>query len=277
MSVEYSSITCKTALSTSKLPGLRYSLNPYTGCEHGCVYCYSPSVLGNREFALKWGSFVKAKRNLPEVLGRELNRKPRGVVGVSTVTDPYQPAEAKLELTRQCLELLSRRDFPVSIQTKSSLVLRDADLIKQGSFDVGVTITTMDRELAEKIEPRASPPDARASALEGLSSRGVETWVFLGPLIPEVNDGKESIRRVVEVAKRTGSKLIYDKLNLKRWVPERLTPILDRERPGLAERLPARISQRGGRWRATCSTVEVICRELGVRCEPAFPSWPSAA
>lgn len=272
MNVEYSPINCKTALSPSKLPGLQYSLNPYRGCEHGCIYCYGPSVLGDRELAMNWGKVVYPKQNIVEVLAHEVKRKPRGVVGVSTVCDPYQPLEAKLELTRGCIELLSRYGFEVSIQTKSSLVLRDTDIIKPQGFEVGVTITTMDRELAGKLEPRASSPGARAQVLEEFASRGVETWLFLGPVIPEISDSEESIKKVVEVAKRTGTKIIYDRLNLKRWVLDRLTPVLEEEQPGLTKRLPALTGKRSERWHRTCSLIESICRELEVKCEPAFPS-----
>ena len=273
--VKYQSITCKTALSPSKLPGLRYSLNPYRGCGHGCVYCYAPSVLGDRQLAMGWGKIVQAKHNIVEVLEREVRRKPKGVVGVSTVTDPYQPLEAELELTRKCIELLSKYRFDVCIQTKSSLVLRDADVIKSEGFEVWVTITTMDRELAGKLEPQASPPDARAQVLEEFSERGVETWLFLGPIVPELTDGAESLRRVVEVAKQTNSRVIYDRLNLKRWVLERLAPVLEPECPGLAKRLPGLVGPGSKRWREMCSRVESICKKLGVPCEPAFPSWPS--
>ncbi len=274
MSVEYTAMNCKTALSPSKLPGLRYSLNPYLGCEHGCVYCYSPSTLRDEWMGLNWGKFVRAKENIVEVLAREVKRKPKGTVGVSTICDPYQSLEAKLELTRKCIELLSRHGFPVSIQTKSSLVLRDVDLIVPKKFDVGVTITTMDRELAGKIEPRASPPEARAQALEEFSSRGVETWLFLGPIIPQLNNGEDSLKHVIEVAHRTRSKLIYDKLNLKRWVLDRLAPVFEEERPGLAGRLPDLIREQSESWRKVCSRVESICRELGVGCEPAFRAHP---
>lgn len=270
MSVEYSNMNCKTALSPSKLPGLRYSLNPYLGCEHGCVYCYSPSTLRDEWMGLNWGKFVRAKQNIVEVLAREVKRKPKGTVGVSTVCDPYQPLEAKLELTQKCIELLSRHGFPVSIQTKSSLVLRDADLIVPEKFDVGVTITTMDRELAGKIEPQASPPEARAQTLEEFSSRGVETWLFLGPIIPALNDGEDSLKQVIEVAHRTRSRLIYDRLNLRRWVLDRLTPVLKEERPELTERLPDLIRGQSEGWRKAFSNVESICRELGVKREPAF-------
>ncbi len=273
MSVEYSNMNCKTALSPSKLPGLRYSLNPYLGCEHGCVYCYSPSTLRDEWMGSNWGKFVRAKENIVEVLAREVKRKPKGTVGVSTICDPYQSLEAKLELTRKCIELLSRHGFPVSIQTKSSLVLRDVDLIVPKKFDVGVTITTMDRELAGKIEPRASPPETRAQALEEFSSRGVETWLFLGPIIPQLNNGEDSLKHVIEVAHRTRSKLIYDKLNLKRWVLDRLAPVFE-ERPELARRLPDLIREQSESWRKVCSRVESICRELGVGCEPAFRAHP---
>ncbi len=274
MSIEYSTINCKTALSPSKLPGLRYSLNPYLGCEHGCRYCYSPSTLRDEWMGLNWGRFVRIKQNIVEVLAREVKRKPKGTVGVSTVCDPYQPLEAKLELTRKCIELLSRRGFPVSIQTKSSLVLRDVDLIVPEKFDVGVTITTMDRKLAGKFEPRASLPDARAQVLEEFSSRGVETWLFLGPIIPEINDSENGLRQVIEVAHRTRSKLVYDRFNMKRWVLNRLAPVLEEERPRLVERLPDLIREQSESWRRTCSMVESICRELGVRCEPAFRTHP---
>jgi len=270
--VEYSKITCRTALSPSKLPGLKYSLNPYFGCQHGCIYCYSRSVFRNRQVALDWGKFVKAKQNIPKVLAEELKRKPKGTIGLSTVTDPYQPLESKLQLTRKCLEVLSAHDFPVSIQTKSNLVLRDVDLIKPGKFDVGVTITTIDEDLTGKIEPRSSSPDARTQVLEEFASRGLETWLFLGPIIPEINDSRRSLEQVVEVAKKTGSKLMYDKLNLRPWVLESIAPFVEVERPGLVKRLPTLLNLKSDWWRETSSTVKTLCAERSVRFEPAFPT-----
>ncbi|MDI6820239.1 MAG: radical SAM protein [Candidatus Hodarchaeaceae archaeon] len=272
MNIKYLPITCRTALSQSRLPGLRYSLNPYLGCEHGCIYCYSRSIFRDRQLALNWGKFVKAKQNIQEVLTQELKRKPKGTIGLSTVTDPYQPLESKLQLTRKCLEILSAHDFPVSIQTKSNLVLRDVDLIEPGKFDVGVTITTMDEDLTSKIEPRSPRPDARTQVLEEFASRGVETWLFLGPIIPEVNDCKESLEQVVEVAKKTGSKLMYDKLNLRRWVLESIAPFIEGERPGLVEQLPALLNLKSGWWLEISSMVKTLCAGQSVRCEPAFPT-----
>jgi DNA repair photolyase len=237
---------------------------------HGCVYCYGPSILGDHQLAMNWGKVVYPKQNIVEVLAREVKRKPKGVVGVSTVCDPYQPLEAKLELTRKCIELLSRYGFEVSIQTKSSLVLRDVDIIKPQGFEVGVTITTMDTALAGALEPHASPPDARAQVLEEFSARGVETWLFLGPIISEINNSEESIRQVIEVAKRTNSRLIYDRLNLRQWVLDRLTPVLEKKRRGLVKQLPS-LARDPENWHRICSKIESICSELGVWCEPAFP------
>ena len=113
-------ISCKSALSQSRLLGYDYALNPYRGCEHGCSYCYAPYVLHEDR---EWGGFVDVKLDIPSVLSKELGRRKKGVVGISTVTDPYQPIEKKYELTRTCLEHLLRHDFPICIQTKSALAL----------------------------------------------------------------------------------------------------------------------------------------------------------
>ncbi len=270
MAAEYSSITCKTALSLSGLPGLTYSLNPYVGCEHGCAYCYSPSVLRDKQLSDRWGDFVRAKSNIAEVLAKEVEHRQKAMVGVSTVTDPYQPLEARLELTRKCIEVLSKHDFPVSIQTKSSLVARDADLIKSGRFELGMTLTTMDRELAGLLEPMASPPDARAQTIEEFSKGGVETWIFLGPIIPRINDDAEGLKEIIKLAARTKSKIIYDRLNLKQWVLERLGPKLELKSPGLAKQLPEILHEQGVSWKLASQKIQTICRQLGVKCEPAF-------
>ncbi len=259
--IEYGYVKCKTALSKTMLPGLDYSLNPYVGCSHGCIYCYAKATLRDEVKALKWGKFVLVKRGLIEVLAKEVLRKPRGVVGLSTVTDPYQPIEEELKFSRRCLEILIRRGFNVSIQTKSRLVLRDLDLIKPGDFDVGLTITTMNDYLASQIEPNASKPSERAETLRRLSEEGVETWLFLGPIIPELTDSEKNIREVVEVAYETKSTLIVDKLNLRKWVLECMKPFLDEYKPGLAEKLPAMLKPNSQYLRMLHDRVKRICKE----------------
>jgi DNA repair photolyase len=260
--VEYSSVRCRRVLSPSGLPGLDYALNPYIGCEHGCAYCYSPAVLRRRDYLERWGEFVMAKENFAELLAEEVRGLRPGCIGVGTVCDPYQPVERSLCLTRRALEVLRGKGFSVCIQTKSSLVLRDMDLLDRRTDEVGVTITTMDGDLARRIEPRASPPDDRAGVLEELANRDVTRWLFLGPVIPGVNDSGSSLAEVIEVARKTGSQVIYDRLNLKLGVAERLSSSL-----GNSSFLSALTPEW---WERKSAEIERLCRERDVRCEPAF-------
>jgi len=263
--VRYVRIRVKRVLSDSGLPDLDYAVNPYAGCAHACIYCYARSYTPYRDAAERWGEVVYVKVNAPEVLERELRGRRRGVVGVSTITDPYQPIEAEEEVTRRCLEVLARRGFRVSIQTKSPLITRDLDLLEARPelFDVGLTITTMEPEVARIIEPRAPPPAVRARALEEVARRGIRTWVFLGPILPGVNDSPESIRRVVEVAERTGSILYYDFLRVKPAV-KGLRALGPRWR-AIAARA------RDPSWRRRVEEIVVSeCRARGVECEPEF-------
>jgi DNA repair photolyase len=257
------SIPCRTALSKSTLPGLDYSLNPYWGCGHGCRYCYVPDVLRSEELHREWGKLVLVKEGIEEILRREVGSKGKGTVGVSTVTDPYQPLESKTELTRRCLEILRSAGFRVSIQTKSGLVLRDRDLLGPG-FDVGVTIITMDEGLSRLLEPGACPPSARAQVLEELSGR-VETWLFLGPVIPGVNDDEESLGEIIRLARRTQSLLLFDWFRPKPWATQRLLSALQGRFEAKTELFQNR------EWRdQTLKKVQEICRQLGVRLQHAW-------
>jgi len=190
-------VICKTALSNSCLPGLKYSLNPYRGCQHNCAYCYVPNVLRiNRNI---WGSFVYFKKNIPNVLSKELKNKKPGVVAISTVTDPYQPIEKKYNLTRYCLEQLLFYDFPVCLQTKSKLIIRDLDIISKFSdaeimFSIG-TINDSERKL---LEPYSSSINDRLDALNKCSEANIKTSVFFGPIYPTIKpeDLPESLHNV---------------------------------------------------------------------------------
>jgi DNA repair photolyase len=223
-------IKVKTALSPSRLPGLDYALNPYRGCAHACAYCYAPSVI---RWEGKWGDVVEAKINLPRILSKELHTKKKGVVGLGTVTDPYQPAEKKYEITRRCLELLLLHDFPVCIQTKSSLVLRDMDLLRQFSdIEVGVTLTALDDKVRQKLEPGASSVEERLHALGELSENGIKTWVFLGPVMPHITDVEVLVDAIA--AAKPGYVLV-DRLRLKEGVWDRVSEFIRNFKPELLE------------------------------------------
>jgi DNA repair photolyase len=209
------SVKVTVAISRSSLPGLDYTFNPYVGCVHGCIYCYARCFTKDREAAENWGKTVKVKAEVLELLERQLAKMKRGVVGVSTITDPYQPIEKGAEITRKAIQMLKFKKFYVSIQTKSDLALRDLDMIRGRDFDVGVTITTFDVNMAKKLEPRASSPEARASVIESFSERGVKTWIFYGPIIPKLNDDLETVLKIARLARRTKSEVIIDRLRLR--------------------------------------------------------------
>ncbi len=228
-------ILCKTALSPSRLLGNDYALNPYRGCEHGCIYCYAPYVLREER---AWGGFVDVKENIARVLSKELGRRKRGVVGIGTVTDPYQPLEKRHELTRQCLVELLKKDFPIYIQTKSDLVLRDIDLINGFSqSEVGITITTIDDEARKGYEPLASSVEDRLTALKTLAEAGIRTWAFLGPIMPGITDANDGLERIIKAIKKANaSYLMVDKLNIKRGMRPNLVKSIHQMFPDLETR-----------------------------------------
>lgn len=163
-------VRCSRALSPSGLPGIDYALNPYGGCEHGCVYCYAPEVTHQ-----PWDGWrvVRVKYDIPERLQKELPGL-SGTVGIGTVTDPYQGAEARFRLTRRCLDVLRGRGFPVRIHTKSPLILRDLDILGDIRPHVEITVTGIDRRSSLITEPGAPLPEERLKALRELVDAGID-------------------------------------------------------------------------------------------------------
>lgn len=260
-------VSCRTALSKSRLPSLDYALNPYRGCQHACLYCYSPEVLRETR---PWGGFLDVKRNIPLVLAKELKRKERGVVGIGTVTDAYQPIERKYELTRRCLEQLLKHDFPISIQTKSSLVVRDLDLIKRFSEkDVGVTLTTIDEDRAKLFEPFASPPKDRLSAIFKFSLEGIDTWVFIGPILPSVTDAHLD-ELIEEITKAGVKKVIIDKLRLRGHIWDNIEKALKNQNEGLVKNLRAMLKDQY--FRKVEKKIAELCEDNNIKLESAFGS-----
>lgn len=217
---------CKTALSYSGLSGLEYSLNPYRGCIHACLYCYVPSMTGEKR---KWGSFVEVKTNLPQVLEKEVRKKRRGVVGIGTITDPYQPVESKYRITRQCLEVLAEYKWPVSVQTKSSLVLRDLDILKKMESEVGITITAFDDSVRKNFEPFASSIQERLEALKKLHSEGIKTYAFIGPILPGLTE--RNLEGLVQALAGRVSYVMADRFRIRQGIRECVEPMLREKYP----------------------------------------------
>jgi len=184
--VKVQELMAKTILVRSRISEEMYCLNPYIGCQHGCRYCYATFMKRYTGHQERWGEFVDIKVNSPELLAKEARRAHRWEVMLSSVTDPYQPLERRYELTRRCLQMLLEHQLPVSILTKSSLVLRDMDLLVH--FDhcqVGLTITTDKEDIRRIFEPHSSPIPERIETLETLHRQGLRTYAFIGPILPQ--------------------------------------------------------------------------------------------
>ena len=181
-------ITVRTALVRSGIPGVDYGINPYLGCGHGCLYCYAAFMTrySRHHASFRWGTFVEAKVNIVRVLRDELSRKRKtGSVMLSTVCDPYQPAERRYELTRGCLEALRESGWGFDILTRSPLVTRDINILKNApGVSVGFTIPTDDDSVRKILEPNAPSIQSRLDALRKLRDGGIDTWAFIGPMLP---------------------------------------------------------------------------------------------
>lgn len=175
-------VRCSTLLHELGYRGSTcYTANLYRGCTHGCIYCYAPSLTRDER---KWGTYVDVKVNAPQVLERELRGLRKDEVFLSSASDPYQPVEARYSITRSCLRVLQRHRFPVSILTRSPLVLRDIDLLTRfDSAEVGMSITSVP---VRRYEPGVPPLRRRIDTLTKLSEAGIRTWVSLAPVIPGI-------------------------------------------------------------------------------------------
>ncbi len=198
-------IQAKTILSKSKI--YPYAINPYTGCQHGCSYCYArfmKRVTGHKE---PWGDFVDVKINAAELLRGETKKKKRGRVWISGVCDPYQPLEEKYRLTGQCLEILARNNWSVVIQTRSLLVLRDIDVIKEfQDIEVGLSVTTADDQIRRLFEPHAPRINDRIKALDALHKAGTRTYAMIAPMLPGAEGLVELLRGKIDY-------LLIDRMN----------------------------------------------------------------
>jgi DNA repair photolyase len=206
--------TTRTIIATNDSPDIPFdaSINPYRGCEHGCAYCYARPYHEYLGFSagLDFETKILVKEDAPELLRRELMSprwQPR-LLGISGVTDPYQPVERRLQLTRRCLEVLAEFRNPVGIITKNRLVSRDIDVLgelaKYNAVSVILSITTLDAELCRRLEPRATRPAGRLEAVKELSEAGIPAGIMVAPIIPGLND--HEIPAILDAAAEAGAK-----------------------------------------------------------------------
>ncbi len=275
----------RTVITRNASPDVPFdrSINPYRGCEHGCVYCFarpSHAYLGlspGQDFE----SRLFAKPDAPALLAGELRRPGYRcrVIALGTNTDPYPPIEREHRITRGILEVLAAHDHPVGIVTKSNLVVRDIDILAPMAarrlVKVFVSVTTLDRVLARRLEPRAPTPLRRLAALRQLAAAGIPTGVMVAPIIPALTDGE--IERILEAAAEAGvGSAGYVLLRLPREVKDLFTEWLAAHAPNKANRVMSLVRQtRGGRdydatWgkrmTGTGPYAELIARRFRLAC-----------
>ncbi len=247
----------RSVITRNDSPDLPFdlALNPYRGCEHGCIYCYARPTHEylNLSSGLDFETRLYAKENAAEVLRRELAKPGHAVspINLGASTDPYQPIERRHQITRSVLEVLAQARHPLTIVTKNALVLRDLDLLRDLARDqlvqVFLSVTTLDNGLASRLEPRASAPHARLRAVGELAAAGVPVGVFVAPVIPAVTDAE--MESVMEAAREAGASTIsYTLVRLPHQVAPLFREWLDVHFPDRAEHVMSLIQQmRGGR------------------------------
>ncbi len=247
----------RRVLSSNQSPDISFdrSINPYRGCEHGCIYCFARPTHSylNLSPGLDFETRIIAKLNAPERLRHELaarSYQPSSLV-IGTATDAYQPVERRLGLTRQIIEVLAEAQHPFSVVTKSSGIERDLDLIApmaaQGLVSVYLSVTTLDNGLARILEPRAAAPARRLRTIRALADAGVPVGVSVSPVIPFINEPE--LERILEAAAEAGARSAF---SIPLRLPWEVNPLfqdwLQRHFPDRAERVMARVrDMRGGR------------------------------
>lgn len=260
-------VECRSVLGRSRIYGVDYSINPYVGCEHSCTYCFARFMIRHAGAREGWGQFVNVKINAPHVLEGQLRATRKGLVLLSSVTDPYQPVESKYRLTRRSLELLLAADFPVSILTKSSLVLRDIDVIRKFSkSEVGLTITTLDEEVAGNFEPKATPPRKRLETLKTLSDGGVETYAFIGPILPYITE--QSLEELIaRLAKIPVKRILVDRLNIKAGNWRTIKETLSKHYPNLIPKFEEALFEQSHYYERLKPDIGELCKKHGLMFE----------
>ncbi|MGQ9597315.1 MAG: radical SAM protein [Thermoproteota archaeon] len=227
-------VECRSLMNKSALAD--YCINPYVGCQHGCRYCYAAGITFRfRKRKEEWGSFLDVKVNAIEVLRREIKKRKIGKVYMSSLTDPYQPAEKKYELTRGILEMLMDKNFPAVVQTKSDLVIRDMDVLRRNrANEVGVTVVTMDEKVNRVFEPFSSNPEKRLEAVRLAKENGLKTYIFFGPILPFLSD--VNMEEMLSRFKESGADYVYvDRLNLRPMVWDMVSKVVSEGYPMLYE------------------------------------------
>jgi DNA repair photolyase len=278
MRVEYRVEPCRAALNRVSGMPFAWSLNPYMGCVHRCTFCYVRAfeLRADRPFDSRYGTSIRVKENVAEVLRAELARSSwRGEsIAIGAATDPYQPAEGRFALTRACVEVLAAASNPFGLITRGPLIVRDVDVLAEASRRAEVSVTfsvpTLDHEVWRRTEPGTAPPRQRLRALSKLVDAGIRASVGMAPILPGLSDRPEQLAEVVRAAREAGACGIWaNLLNLRPGTREHFLDSLGRDWPELLpeyERLYGdRPYLRAAETKPVRTAVAELARRHGIR------------
>jgi DNA repair photolyase len=249
----------KNIITKSNIPSIDYVINPYTGCQHGCIYCYAEFMIRfTNHKGDKWGQFLDIKTfDLDKIKPEKYNGKR---LLLSSVTDPYLPLEKKYQNTRKILEKLVNTKAEVSILTKSKLVVRDIDLFKKfENIQVGISISTLDEGFARIVERAASKPLERLEAIEQINKAGIETYTFISPYFPEITNYKG----IIEKVRSYSNHFLFENLNFRPHNIPRIMKVIKDHYPNLLRNYKE-IQKDRGYWDILEDEIKSFCEEMNL-------------
>ncbi len=288
--VEYLEIQCKSALNSVKGMGFQWSLNPYIGCEHRCAFCYvrAYELRADRPFDDRYGRTVRVKVNVAGVLRSELSKRSwrHELVVIGAATDPYQPAEGKYKLTRQCLQALRQYSNPTGLITRGPMIVRDIDVLtelaKRADLTVTFSIPTVDHEVWRRTEPGTAHPKQRLRAMERLVAAGIKAGVAIAPILPGLSDRPDRLEAVIKAAREAGATNLWaGMLHLRNGTREHFMSVLAKQWPELVPRyerayldrqyLPPALSEAPMKEVARLRALHGVADRRRIRLEPPPP------
>ncbi len=254
-------IKAASIITKSNLPDADYVINPYIGCNHSCLYCYARFMKRFTGHTEKWGEFVDVKINAPDLIPTKTTKFKGKSIFLASVTDAYLPIERKYQLTHKILKKLIPLQPNLGVQTKSDLVVRDIDLLKQfKNCEVGLTITTLDDNLRKEIEPFTSPVKNRIKALEKMKEGNIQTYVFIGPILPFLTDWKEIILKT----KHCSSFYMFENLNVRGSIWNSVKNWLEEKHPKLLKDYEQNYFSKNSYWEKVEKEINQFCKKKKV-------------
>lgn len=260
-------VKARNIITKSNLPAADYVINPYTGCSHACIYCYACFMKRFTGHEEEWGTFLDVKINALDSIPEKSKKYHDKFIYLSSVTDPYLPHERKYKLTRRIIEKLIPLRPNIGVQSKSDLISRDIDLFKQFPVcETGLTITTLNDAIRKEIEPNTASIQNRLNALKGLKNAGLDTYIFIGPILPMVTDWKEIILKTKSFA----DSFIFENLNMYGPVAKNIYLWIKKLHPDLLSTYQSIFDKKSTYWYDVENDIQAFCKDNGIHGDVYF-------